>query len=105
MIIAHAHHGNTYSVDTDGRCDWTNCTHNVYDSFDAPDQTITDADIQTYRNIGLTRTQALSWVSNGLTAQQAYPWLVNGFQHAVIVARHIRAGRTLADFGLSDSLA
>lgn len=76
MIIAHTHHG-----------------------------IASDQDLCAYHNIGLTNAQALPWITAGITARQAYPWLVNGFQHAHIVARHLRDGKTLADFGLSDSLA
>lgn len=33
----HLHNGLRYSVNSEGRCDWYNCTHNVYNSFDEPE--------------------------------------------------------------------
>lgn len=37
MSDVHLHNGLRYSVNSEGRCDWYNCTHNVYNSFDAPE--------------------------------------------------------------------
>lgn len=43
-VIAHLHNnGIRYSVNSEGRCDWYTCTHNVYDSFDDPELIITAA--------------------------------------------------------------
>ncbi len=47
MIVAHVHNGIRYSLyDNCGatRCEWYNCTYNVYDSFDAPEREITTDD-------------------------------------------------------------
>lgn len=37
MSDVHLHNGLPYSVNSEGRCDWYNCTHNVYNSFDEPE--------------------------------------------------------------------
>lgn len=105
MIIVHVHHTIAYQVDAEGRCEWHNCTSNVYDSFDEPEQTFTDQDIQAYRNVELSDEEARMWISNGLTAEQARPWLVKGYRHPGIIARHIRNGRTSADFAPVGDLA
>ena len=34
----HVHNGIDYSVNSEGRCDWHACTHNVYNSFDDPEK-------------------------------------------------------------------
>lgn len=36
----HVHNGIRYNVNVEGRCDWYSCTHNVYNSFDEPEQVI-----------------------------------------------------------------
>lgn len=36
-VTVHVHNGIRYSVNSEGRCDWYSCTHNVYNSFDEPE--------------------------------------------------------------------
>lgn len=37
-ITVHVHNGIDYLVNSEGRCDWHSCTHNVYNSFDNPER-------------------------------------------------------------------
>lgn len=37
-VTVHVHNGIDYSVNSEGRCDWHACTHNVYNSFDEPEE-------------------------------------------------------------------